>query len=156
MFDMGPDTPATYVNIQRDEFLSGPLRLTAPDSQFNELLDENICWQEAPDPIRQSDFWDAGNKVNPWAKQWISSHLTIPYQESIDEQTFHVGKLIGYIKKPMHAGGQFPSVIRANIQEPQATTYGSLYEVSPLVTTPGPAYTSTGFDVGGVDSGAGY
>src|SRR5438552_936490 len=98
MFDMGPDTPLTYANVRTETHEPyGPRRLTVPDSQFNELLPEGIGWHEAPDPIRQSDFWAAGNKIKPNAHAWINSHLTIPYQESIDEQTFHVGKLIGYL-----------------------------------------------------------
>ena len=156
MFDLGPDTPLTFVDTRTETHEPyGPRRLTVPDSQFNRLLPENVAWQEAPDPLRQSDFWAHGNKIKPDAHMFIQSNLAIPYHESIDEQTFHIGKLIGYIHRPMHAGGQLPSNIRANIQEPSSTTYGSLYEV-PRVTSAGPAYTSSGFEVYGVDSGAGY
>jgi hypothetical protein len=142
---------------EREEHLEGPHRLTVPDSQFQELLPlENIPstnlgnW-EAPDPIRQGPFWAAGDKVKPNAHQRITSHLAIAYEECIDEQTFHIGKIIGYWHRPMHAGGQLPSVIRANIQEAVPTTYGSMYEVSPLVTQPGPAFTSTGFEESNYD-----
>jgi hypothetical protein len=156
MFDLGPDTPLTYAEVHTETHEPyGPRRLTAPDSQFNELLPENISWQEAPDPIRQSDFWAAGNKIKPDAHMFIPSMLRIPVIESVMEDTFHVGKLIGYLKVPMHAGAQLPSDIRANIQEASSTSYGALYEI-PGVTHAGPAYTTSGFEVFGVDSGAGY
>jgi hypothetical protein len=144
--------PPTYVNtIEENPGPAGPTRLTVPDSQFNELLKEPIGWQMAPDPIRQSDFWAEGNKIKPDARMRIISKLAIAYQETIDEQTFHIGKLIGYLKVPTHVGGQLPSVIRANIQEAQPVTYGSLYAVSPQPVQSGPAYTASGFDLTGID-----
>lgn len=149
-WDMGPDTPLTYSYNRAENRLEGPLRLTAPDSQFSASLPLDIAWHEAPDPIRQSDFWAAGNKVNPGARMTITSQLAIPTKETIMEDQFHVGKLIGYFKKPMYAGGQQPSLIRANIREARPTTFGSLYEVSPLVDQPGQAYTSAGFEVHGI------
>jgi hypothetical protein len=148
---MDADVPITFVDTKREEQLDGPLRLTAPDSQFNEYLDEKVFWQESPSAIRQSDFWNAGNKWHPNARMPISSQLAIPYHETISEQTFVVGKLIGYLKAKTWQGGQQPSLIRANIQEPKQTTYGSLYEISPQVTMPGPAYTASGFDLTGID-----
>ena len=149
-WDMGPDTPLSYSYFRPENRFEGPLRLTVPDSQFSAMLPLNIGWHEAPDPIRQSDFWASGNKIHPNAQMMISSQLAIPIKETIMEDTFHIGKLIGYFKKPMYAGGQAPSLIRANIQEARPTTYGSLYEVSPLPTQAGPAYTSSGFEVYGI------
>jgi hypothetical protein len=149
-FDMGPDTPLTFVHTSSENRLEGPLRLTVPDSQFQALLPEDVARNDLPDVIRQSDFWADGDKVKPDAHMRITSHLSIPYQETIDNQTFEIGKLIGYLRVRMFQKGQHPSVIRANIQEPAATTYGSLYEVSPTVPQPGPAYTPSGFQVAGV------
>jgi hypothetical protein len=154
MFDLGPDmAPPTYTYQYRDEYepRDSPSFVTAPDSQFNVLLPENIAWQEAPDPIRESDFWDAGHKIKPDAHMWINSHVELGAWQNWEDDTFHIGKLIGYLKVAMHQGGQRPDVIRANIQEPQAITYGSMYEVSPVVTTPGPAYSASGFDISGFD-----
>lgn len=114
---------------QREELAVGPTFRTAPDSQFDEYRDLHIGWHEAPDPIRQSDYWAAGNKVNPQARMPIPSNLAIGSKESVMEDTFHIGKLLGYLHVPMYAGAQHPSVIRANIREGTTTTYGSLYEV---------------------------
>ena len=148
----GPSVPPSYAEQIVEEFSYPPYFKGAPDDQFNELLKENIAWHEAPDPIRQSPFWDAGSKVKPDARQWISSILGLNWWGAgMGEETFHIGKLIGYLYAKMYQGHQLPSVIRANIQEPIPTTYGSLYEVSPLVTEAGPAYTSTGFDLMGSD-----
>lgn len=136
-----PGTPPTFVMTERREPHEGPSFITAPDSQRNELYDLNIAWQEAPDPIRASPFYDHGNKVHPDAQMAIQSNLAIGYDESIDEQTFHIGKLLGYIHRPMYAGAQQPSVIRANIAEAFPTTYGSQYAVEGVVPS-GPVLAS--------------
>jgi hypothetical protein len=147
----GPVPPSFVEKIEENPGPAGPTFLTAPDSQFNELLREPIGWQEAPDPIRQSDFWAAGSKIKPDARQRITSRLAIAYHETISNQTFTIGKLIGYLKVPTHVGGQTPSVIRANIQEARPVTYGSLYQVMPQPTQSGPAFSSAGFDLTGSD-----
>jgi hypothetical protein len=149
-YDMGPDTPLTFSFITPENRLEGPLRLTVPDSQFQALLPENITRNDLPNPLRESDFYADGQKIKPDAHMRITSHLSIPYQEAIDNQTFEIGKLIGYLRVRMFQKGQHPSLIRANIQEPAATTYGSLYEISPVVTQSGPAYTAAGFEVNGI------
>jgi hypothetical protein len=157
-FLLGPDDVeweqlprAVAYQTREENRVQGPSLRTAPDSQFQKLLPENIGWQEAPDPIRQSDFWADGNKIKPDARQRVTSHLSIDSFANWENSTFEIGKLIGYLRVPMHQGGQLPSVIRANIQEAQPITYGSLYEVSPPPTQSGPAYTSTGFTVSGLD-----
>jgi hypothetical protein len=142
--------PLSYAETFKEDHIEPPTRLTAPDNQFVALLKEKIAFREAPDPIRESDFWAAGNKIKPDARMWITSHLAIPYHESISEQTHRIGKLIGYLKVPTHVGGQAPSVYRANIQERSPTTYGSLYEVSPIPSPQVPAFTSSGFENIGV------
>lgn len=125
----GNRVPPTYVYTQRREPNMGPSFLMAPWDNYDTFYDLNIGWHEAPDPIRQSDFWAAGNKVNPQARMPIVTNLAIGSIESVDEQTFRIGKLIGYMRRPMYAGMQQPSVIRANIQEALPSTYGSQYEV---------------------------
>lgn len=139
-----PPVPLTYVYTQRREPTEGPRFLTAPDSQFQELLPLNIAWQEAPDPIRQSDYYDYGNKIHPDAQMRITSHLAIDSILAVMEDTFRVGKLLGYIHRPMYAGGQAPSMVRANIQEAIPTTYGSQYEIQGVVPTGG-VVTAAGF-----------
>jgi hypothetical protein len=124
-----PGVPLTYVYTQRREPTEGPRFLTAPDSQFQELLPLNIPWQEAPDPIRSSDFYADGNKIHPDAQMRITSHLAIAAKEAVMQDRFQVGKLLGYIHRPMYAGGQAPSMVRANIQDAVPTTYGSQYEI---------------------------
>ena len=141
-----------FAFVQRENRTRGPHFLTAPDSQFQELLPLNIGWQEAPDPIRSSDFFAEGHKVKPDARQRVTSHLALGAFANWEDVTFHIGKLIGYYKVPTYAGAQLPSVIRANIQPGQPTTFGSLYEVpSPLVSQAGPAYTASGFAGSGND-----
>ena len=140
-----PGVPLTYVHTERREPHEGPTFLTAPDGQYWDLLPLDVPWQEAPDPIRQSQFWDAGNKIHPQAQMPITSHLDIGVRESIMEDTFQIGKLLGYIYRPMYAGGQQPSVIRANIQEAVPSTYGSQYEVQGI--EPAGPFTATGFAV---------
>lgn len=63
------------------------------------------------------------------------------------EDTFHIGKLLGYLHVPMYAGGQHPSSIRSNIQEALPTTYGSLYEVRGVQPAGHEVITATGFGV---------
>lgn len=136
--------PPTYVYTQRREPIAGVSYLMTPDDQSRRNYDLNIGWQEAPDPIRQSPFWDAGNKCHPQAHMEVRSQLAIGSIEAVSEQTFHIGKLLGYIHRPMYAGGQHPSLIRANIIEPVPSTYGSQYIVQGVVPA-GPLVTPTGF-----------
>ena len=145
-YDINDSAPLSYAEVVREDHIEPPTRLTAPDNQFVRLLPENIAFREAPDPIRESDFWNAGNKIRPAAHMWITSHLRIPSWESVMEDTYRIGKLIGYLKVPTHVGGQAPSVYRANIQEALPTTYGSLYEVSPIPSPQVPAFSSSGFE----------
>lgn len=142
----GDRTPPLYVYTQRREPHMGPSYLMAPWDNYDEFYDLNIGWHEAPDPIRQSPFYAAGNKVNPNARQIIVSNIAIGDKESISEQTFRIGKLIGYIHRPMYAGMQQPSLIRANIQEAIPSTYGSQYEVRGIQPAGG-VVTATGFQV---------
>lgn len=118
-----------YAYTQRREPKAGISLTSAPDSQFNELLPETIGWQEAPDPIRSSDFYAEGNKIKPNPSMRITSHLAIGEKESVMEDTFRIGKLLGYHQLPQYAGRQLPWGTRTNIQPPEPTTYGSLYEV---------------------------
>lgn len=152
MFDLGPDNQRFTAYVIREENRTqGPSFKTAPDSQFQKLLPENICWHEAPDPIRESDFWNWGDKIKPDARQRITSHLALDAWQNWEDSRFQIGKLLGYLRVPMHAGGQLPSQIRANLQEAHPITYGSLYEVSPIPVQSGPAFTPSGFEQGGVD-----
>lgn len=141
--------PFVYETREEDR-RQGPTTLTAPDSQFQELLPEKIGWQQAPDPIRQSPFFAHGQKIKPNAHQRITSHINLQFG-MWEDITFSVGKLIGYYKVPTYAGGQLPSVIRANIQPGQPTTYGSIYEVPSPVVSPAGFYTAQGFQSVGID-----
>lgn len=129
--------PATFVYTLRREPDEGPRFLTTPDSQFQALLPLSVPWQEAPDPVRSSDFYAEGNKIHPEAQMRITSHLAIGAKEAVMENSFRIGKLLGYIHRPMYAGAQAPSVVRANIQEAIPTTYGSQYEVQGVVPAGG-------------------
>lgn len=138
--------PPTYVYTQRREPHMGPSFLMAPDDNTQRQYDLNIGWHEAPDPIRQSDFYADGNKVHPDAQMRVTSHLAIGSIESVSEQQFRVGKLLGYFHRPMYQGRQQPSVIRANISPGHTTTYGSEYVVQG-VQPAGGVQTAPGFSV---------
>jgi hypothetical protein len=118
-----------YAFTQRREPHAGISFTSAPDSQFNELLPETIGWQEAPEPVRFSDFFAEGNKIKPNPSMRITSHLAIGTKESVMQDTFRIGKLQGYYYLPQYAGRQLPWGNRTNIQPPDPTTYGSLYEI---------------------------
>lgn len=141
-----PQVPPTYVYTQRREPHMGPSFLMAPDDNSQQMYDLGIAWQEAPDPIRQSDFFADGNKVHPDAQMRITSHLAIGSREAVAEDSFRIGKLLGYIHRPMYAGRQQPSVIRSNIAPAVPTTYGSEYIVQG-VQPAGGVETATGFAV---------
>lgn len=141
--------PPTYAYTPRRVDHQG-ISFETPESQFVDLLPENIGWQEAPDPIRQSDFWADGNKVKPDAHMWITSHLALGPKEAVMEDTFRVGKLKGYLTTPTFVGGQHTSAPRVNIVEAHPGTLGSMYEVfggGPQI----PTQTAPGFDYGGQD-----
>lgn len=155
MYDiLGPDqeAPPTFWYSEREEHhpQGYPRFNTEPEDSFNRLLPEPIGWQEAPDPIRQSDYWDWGEKIRPSAHMRITENTRLTEGLWSDEH-FHIGKLLGYLYSEMHQGGQKPVDIRGNLQPADPTTFGSLYEVIPMVTTPGAAYTSAGFDFTGQD-----
>jgi hypothetical protein len=133
------------VRVQRREPHAGISYTTAPDSQSQALYDLNIGWQEAPDPIRQSDFWAANDKIHPAAQQRITSTLSIGSIEAVMQDTFQVGKLLGYLRGgyQQFAGAQLPLVVRSNIAEGTPTTYGSLYAVDG-VPSQGPVVLDSG------------
>jgi len=137
--------PPGYAYVQRREPHAGISFKTAPDSQFQELLDRLGSWQEAPDPIRQSDFYAEGNKVHPWAQNRITSHLAIGAKEAVMQDEFQIGKLLGYYHpgSKQYAGEQLPSVIRTNITPAVSTTYGSQYVLEGVVPN-GPIQLATG------------
>lgn len=141
-------TSATSVIVQRREpkGYGTPAFITAPDNQKQELLPETIPWVEAPDPIRQSDFWAENGKIKPNAHMRIVSHLGIGSWGNWEHDRFEIGKLLGYFIRPMYAGKQQPSLIRANLQEGVPTTYGALTEIRG-VQPAGPVqnYSATGF-----------
>lgn len=152
---MEPDVPLTYAQQYRAEFhpQGAPSITGEPEDSFNRLLPENIGWHEAPDPIRQSPFWAEGMKIKPDAHMRITENTGLGWWQNWEDDTFHIGKLIGYLAVAMHQGGQRPSVIRANVQEATPITYGSLYQAAPSVPLqePGPAYSASGFDLSGID-----
>jgi hypothetical protein len=142
----GRRTPPTYVYTQRREPHMGPSYLMAPWDNYDAFYDLNIGWHEAPDPIRQSDFYAEGNKIHPTAQMCIVTNLALGSIQAVDEPAFRIGKLLGYFYRPMFEGTQHPSVIRANIQEAIPSTYGSQYEVKGIQPMGG-IVTPTGFTV---------
>lgn len=86
-------------------------------------------WQDAPDPVRQSNFVAAGNKIHPFGGTITPLHTAL-WKDLIMQDTFMVGKIVGFWRPQMYAGRQLPSVTRRNIKEAQATTFGSQYVIS--------------------------
>src|SRR5216684_3007990 len=71
----GNRTPPLYVYTQRREPDVGPSFMMAPDDSLGSLFSEEVIgWQDAPDPIRQSNFYTAGNKIHPGAQMRIQSN----------------------------------------------------------------------------------
>lgn len=145
--------PVTFTYIEREDHHPGstPSFTAAPASQYDKYLPNTQSWQESPDPIRQSDFWAAGNKVNPWARMLTPSHLAIGSKEAVMQDNFEVGKLLGYLHagKTQYAGAQYPSIPRVNIEPAIPATYGSQYELRSM-PYPGGIIMATGmsFDDG--------
>lgn len=151
----GHRVPPTFVYVQRREPHMGPSYLMAPEDNSQCYYDLNIGWHEAPDPVRQSDFWAANRKINPQARMNVTSHIAIGSIEAVDEQQFRVGKLLGYFYKPMYAGMQQPSVMRSNIREAVPRTYGSQFQAG-VPSQPAPSFTASGFDVQNSEDGYPY
>jgi len=126
-----PGVPPTYVFTERKEGIASgnPTTIAAPWDNYDIFYDLNIGWQDAPDPIRASDFYAAGNKIHPEAQMQIVTNLALGSYSSNSSGEFQVGKLRGYFFRPMYAGSQQPSVPRSNIQEGIPTTYGSQFQV---------------------------
>lgn len=151
----GDRTPPTYVYTQRREPHMGPSYLMAPWDNFDALYELHGGWHDAPDPVRQSNFYADGNKIHPTAQMPVVTALAIGSIESVDEQTYRIGKLIGYMRRPMYAGLQRPSIPRVNIQEAAPSTYGSQYSMRG-VPSPGNAVAATGFITPVTESFDGY
>lgn len=140
----GDRTPPLYVYTQRREPHMGPSYLMAPWDNYDVEYELRTGYQEAPDPIRQSEFYAAGNKVKPWAHMPIVTSIAWGSIEAVMQDRFQVGKLLGYVHRPMYAGRQHPSVVRSNIQEALPQTYGSMYSVPASQPMGGPV-SATGF-----------
>jgi hypothetical protein len=152
----GNRVPPLFVYTQRREPPAGPALTMAPDDSLGVHYSQlNIGWQEAPDPIRQSDFWASGNKCSPAAQMRIPSNTAIGSIEAVSEQTFRIGKLLGYMHRPMYAGTQQPWRSRVNIQEAIPTTYGSQFQIYDTQGLGGPA-TAAGFVLPTSTSNDGY
>lgn len=154
---MDPTTPLTYVEVFREEHnpQGWPRFVAEPEDNFNRLITfgDKIPWESPTflDPLRFSDYYADGKKIHPVAQMRITENTALGSYNSNSDEEFKIGKLLGYLYAAMHQGGQRPIDIRGNLQEATPTTFGSLYEVSPTIVTPGPAYTSAGFDLGGID-----
>lgn len=150
-----PGVPPTYAYTQRREPHVGAGFLASPDSQYNVYTDNTperlgvSGWQDAPDPLRQSNFWADGRKIHPHARMPRQSNLNIADILSHMSVVFSAGKLKQHQSVPQFAGTQLPSVQRYNIREGYSSTYGSLYEVDPatpppvLVLASGMSYTQS-------------
>jgi len=153
------EPPPTFAYVERREPHAGNSYTAAPDSQYWKRLTEVIGWQEAPDPIRQSDYWNWNNKIHPMAQMPITSHLAIGVKESVDQQEFQVGKLLGYIRpgRQQYAGAQLPSVLRVNIQPGVPASYGSRFTMRGVSeSTDINVATGMGFNYEGYQDGYPY
>ncbi|MGA2655836.1 MAG: hypothetical protein ABSF18_07690 [Gammaproteobacteria bacterium] len=100
------------------------------------------AWQDSPDPVRQSNFWNWGNKIHPAAGDITPLHTAL-WKSLIMQDSFMVGKVVNFWRPQMYAGAQLTSDIRRNITPGQAATFGSQYEVAGI-GTPQPVVLSSG------------
>lgn len=83
-------------------------------------------WQDAPDPVRQSNFFMAGRKIHPFAGDITPLHTAL-WKALIMHDGFAAGKVHQHWRPQMYAGMQLPSDVRRNINPGQAVTFGSQY-----------------------------
>jgi len=86
-------------------------------------------WQDAPDPVRQSNFVAEGRKIHPFGGDITPLHTAL-WKSLIMRDAFGAGKLVQFWRPQMYSGTQLPSARRINIGPGQATTFGSQYTVS--------------------------
>lgn len=152
-----PVAPPTYVYAQREE-LGTPQRefWGTPEDNRGAGHRQDVApeilgvsgYQDAPDPVRQSVFFGAGNKAHPHA--WIirPSHLAL-WKALISRDSYGTApkRFIPW-NVQQFSGMQLPSDIRSNIDEGTPTTYGSLYSVGAPPSPPGigvPVMMPSGF-----------
>jgi hypothetical protein len=108
-------------------------RFVPPAYDYNAPQELPTSYQEAPDPLKQSDFYANGAKIRPWAHVRVPSYLAIAEIEAVSDDEFKSGKLSSegshYI--PQHALTQLPIDITPLIPEADFTTFGATNELNP-------------------------
>lgn len=134
MYPPGPENwahelPPSFAFVSKDEHEQRQNRTLPPAYDYNERQDLDIAYQDAPDPIKQSDFYANGNKIRATANVRVPAYLAISEWESIadDDFEFKTGKLaaVGHLV-PQYAGEQLPIDVSPLIPEAEYTTYGNL------------------------------
>jgi hypothetical protein len=79
-----------------------------------------------------SDFYDAGNKIRPWAHIRVPTYLAITEWEGGADDEFSFGKLAAQgFKIPQQIGGQASIDIYPLIPEADYTTFGAMNTLVP-------------------------
>lgn len=115
----------------KDEHEQRQNRTLPPAYDYNAPQELQTSYQDAPDPIRQSDFFANGNKIRPWAHVRVPSYLAISEIESVSDDEFLYGKIssFGHHIVPQYHGGQNPIDFSPLIPEAEFTTYGAMNEL---------------------------
>jgi hypothetical protein len=105
-------------------------RTLPPAYDYNAPQELPTSYQEAPDPLKFSDFYPNGNKIRPWAHVRVPAYLAISEWESIADDTFKSGKLaaLGHVV-PQFYGLQNPIDFQPLIPESEYTTYGATHAI---------------------------
>lgn len=129
------DIPASFAYTKTEEQQQRQNLFMPPAFETNALEMLSTSYQDAPDPIRQSDFYAAGNKIRPWAHNRVANagYLAIAEIEGVADDEFKTGKLSseGYHVVPQYVLSQNPIDFLPLIPEGQYTTYGAQNELAP-------------------------
>lgn len=106
-------------------------RTLPPAYDYNAPQELPTAYQDAPDPIKQSDFYANGDKIRPWAHVRVPAYLAIPEIEAVSDDEFKFGKIssFGHHVVPQYHGEQNPIDFSPLIPEVEYSTYGSMNEL---------------------------
>lgn len=100
----------------------------------NERVPLNIYPQQAPDPVRDSDFWAEGKPFShAWAHRTIFTSTNIAGILSIDAWTGEVQRIAKYVRSNIvrtPLGVQHAFVERVNIDRAASAPYGSMFSLA--------------------------
>jgi hypothetical protein len=120
-------TPPTFIDIRRRE----PNMGREYDGPNISLADAPLVYDPhgAPDPIRQSAYWDTGKAPGTrWSRVPVALHFAIPSILGVMRDDFAAGKVRAQFLTFMQngLGGQLAWTERPNIDPGSSQPYGNL------------------------------